>query len=892
MRKYLILMAVLLTAMTAEAQESNFFEPYQTTELRLPSVPIFVNDPYFSIWSPFDVLNTGTTRHWDDAEKPIDGLLRVDGAVYRFMGKKNEMLLSNALLPMSEKAWEAPTFMGKMSDSKWTGEQYDDSQWSMMTGAFGKNVQEYPNIRTIWSGETDIYVRRHLKLTADDLKKDLYLVYSHDDECWIYINGHQVVYTGNTWVQGENLHLIDSYKRFLHEGDNIIAARCHNNMGGTYLDYGIYENSASKSYSEQQALQTGRSCMATSSYYSFKCGPVDLTLVFTAPMLIDDLDVLSTPVNYYSYRVQSNDGKTHSVQFYLGTTPQLATNDPSQATVSTLETSNGLTYVKSGTKEQPILQKSGDNICIDWGYLYLPAVNGSVSIATQNDMLNTFANRGTLPDSAKKAEAENRYRQPTLGYVHDFGSTTQASSFGMIAYDEVYDIQYMQKNYKGYWARNGKTIVEAMNDFKAHYNDYMERSKALDKRIYDDGRKSGDKKYAELLSASYRQVIAAHKLFEDSDGRLMFFSKENNSNGCVNTVDLTYPSAPLFLMYNPELEKGMMNSIFEYCRTGKWTKDFAPHDLGTYPLANGQVYGGDMPIEESGNMLTLAATICMKEKSTQWVEPYWNLLTKWTNYLVLHGQHPENQLCTDDFAGPSENNANLSLKAIMGIAGMAQMALIKGDTALYRRYSHYLPTMAATWEKEALDASKDHYTLSLKSSGTWSMKYNLVWDQLWGLNLFSDDVYNKEMDYYQTKFNSYGTPLDSRKDYTKSDWLMWVAALAADNSTFCKFADLLWKYINETPSRVPISDWYDTKTGAWVSFRARSVIGGHWMKVLMDNFVPMKQPTGIEEMRTTKGNAAIYDLNGMRLNQLRHGVNILRTEDGTVKKVLFSGSQQ
>ena len=233
MRKYLILMAVLLTAMTTEAQESDFFEPYQTTELRLPSVPIFVNDPYFSIWSPFDVLNTGTTRHWDDAEKPIDGLLRVDGAVYRFMGKKNEMLLSNALLPMSEKAWEAPTFMGKMSDSKWTGEQYDDSQWSMMTGAFGKNVQEYPNIRTIWSGETDIYVRRHLKLTADDLKKDLYLVYSHDDECWIYINGHQVVYTGNTWVQGENLHLIDSYKRFLHEGDNIIAARCHNNMGGT-----------------------------------------------------------------------------------------------------------------------------------------------------------------------------------------------------------------------------------------------------------------------------------------------------------------------------------------------------------------------------------------------------------------------------------------------------------------------------------------------------------------------------------------------------------------------------------------------------------------------------------------------------------------------------------
>ncbi|MCS3228271.1 DUF4965 domain-containing protein [Bacteroides thetaiotaomicron] len=95
-------------------------------------------------------------------------------------------------------------------------------------------------------------------------------------------------------------------------------------------------------------------------------------------------------------------------------------------------------------------------------------------------------------------------------------------------------------------------------------------------------------KYAEICSASYRQVISAHKLFTDKEGNLLWFSKENNSNGCVNTVDLTYPSTPLFLVYNPELQKAMMTSIFEYRISGHWGKPFPSSPFkGTYPIANG-----------------------------------------------------------------------------------------------------------------------------------------------------------------------------------------------------------------------------------------------------------------------------------------------------------------
>ena len=103
-----------------------------------------------------------------------------------------------------------------------------------------------------------------------------------------------------------------------------------------------------------------------------------------------------------------------------------------------------------------------------------------------------------------------------------------------------------------------------------------------------------------------------------------------------------------------------------------------------------------------------------------------------------------------------------------------------------------------------------------------------------GNGKFPNNVIGKELNYYLTKQNPYGLPLDSRKEYTKSDWIMWTAAMSSDKETFQKFSDPVYKYINETVSRVPISDWHHTDSGKWVGFRARSVIGGYWMKVLMD----------------------------------------------------------
>ena len=690
--------------------------------------------------------------------------------------------------------------------------------------------------------------------------------------------------------------LTDADKAALHEGRNVIAYHVHNTTGGALADIGLYTDASGEELAVQKAIDV----MPTSTYYTFTCGGVDLDLVFTAPFLMDDVELMSTPINFISYQVRSNDGQEHDVQFYFGTTPELTVDNNSQATVTTIVNDGQRQYIKSGSKDQKVLGKAGDLITIDWGYLYLPDVNGTVSVADQELTTSTFVATGQLPESTLPFASSEEGEMPQLSYMHNFGTVSQASSYMMFGYDEVYDMRYMDVNYKGYWARNGKTIQQAFAEFQEGYDDIMTRCKAQDQIIYDDGLAAGNAKYAELLCASYRHCIAAHKIFQDKKGNLLFFSKENNSNGCVNTVDLTYPSAPLFLLYNTDLMKGMCTSILDYCESSRWGFDFAAHDLGTYPHANGQVYSitrpdanggfaGNMPIEESANIVILAAAISDIDGNTEWADRYWKTLTTWTNYLVENGTDPENQLCTDDFAGHLAHNANLAVKAIMGVAGYAKLCYLRGEHDAYTSYMAKAKEMADKWVTLAKDGN--HYKLAYDRSGTWSQKYNMIWDKAWKTNLFSDQIKTQEYNYYLGKLNTYGLPLDSRSSYTKSDWEMWTAALATSNADFFRISDLVWKYVNSTPSRVPLSDWYFTDgQGAMTGFRARSVVGGHWMKVYVDKKLSGEIGTDIpgikarEEQTSTdsKHLSGWYNLSGQRINTpAKEGIYI---KDG--KKVL------
>lgn len=836
MKKSTTLTMLMLGALF-QINAANLFTPVQKTDLRLPAVPLITSDPYFSIWSPYDKLNEGSTRHWTNDEKSLVGAIRVDGKVYRFMGKQ----AMKAVLAMAGSDEWLGNYTFDMPNGNWTALNYNDDNWKKGKGAFGTHDQ--PAVRTEWNTK-DIWVRREFTLNDINLNNPIYLKYSHDDIFELYINGEKIVSTGYEWKNNVMLELKSDIKKKLKNGKNVIAAHCHNTTGGAYVDFGIYSPGEETAPFENLAIQKSVDVLPTQTYYTFVCGPVELDVVFTAPVMIDDLDLISTPINYISYQARSIDKKEHDVQVYIETTPQLSINEMTQPTKAQVIRRNGLNYIQAGSIDQPITGKKGDLICIDWGYAYLAgnnSANTTVSLGDYEYMKTSFANNGELLSTKAEIVTRKADEMPAMAYSENLGkvSSTGKSGFMMLGYDDIYSIEYMYERRMAYWKHNGKvTIFDAFEKAKQNYHEVMERCRDFDAMIMKDAEKAGGKKYAEICAASYRQVITAHKLFTDNKGNLLFFSKENNSNGCINTVDLTYPSAPLFLIYNPELMKAMMTSIFEYSASGRWNKPFAAHDLGTYPIANGQVYGGDMPIEESGNMVILTAAIAKAEGNANYAKKYWDLLTIWTDYLVEHGQDPDNQLCTDDFAGHWAHNTNLSVKAIMGVAAYSELAKMLGMDKVAAQYAETAKKMAVKWEEMAKEG--DHYRLAFDRQNTWSQKYNMVWDKMWGLNLFPNNVIEKEINYYLTKQNEYGLPLDCRKEYTKSDWVMWTAAMSKDTKTFEKFSDLIYKYINETKSRVPISDWHHTEGGEWVGFRARSVIGGYWMQVLMNKMLNEK----------------------------------------------------
>ena len=838
-------LALTALASPAIAQTAEDFKPYQETELRLPSVPLLTNDPFFSIWSNYDNLNDGPTRHWCEQEKAIDGILRVDGVSYRFMGSEKENLLKPiAPMTVDGDGWSGKVSYKRQRNNDWRNESFDDSSWATEQAAWGKKG-EYPNVNNDWVGDNkDIYVRRVVNLSNKDLEKDLWVKFSHDDVFELYINGEKIVATGETWRQGENVQLTPEQKKALKAGDNIIAAHCHNTTGGSYIDFGLYENILDPSTEVKQARQNSVDVMATSSYYNFTCGPVNLDVVFTAPMLIDDLDLISTPVNFISYQVKSTDDKKHDIQFYLATSAQMTVNEMNQPTLSEVITENGIKYLKAGSEEQKILGRSGDLISIDWGYLYIPAINGNVAVVQGQTAEQNFVKSGKLPSSEKNpVRSTSLSNMPALAFCNNLGKVKEASDFLMIGYDEVYDMQYMKKNYKAYYARDGKTIFNAFEELRDNYASIMKRCRDLDKMIYDDALAAGNKKYAEMLSANYRLVMAAHKLFQDDKGHILYFSKENKSNGCVNTVDLTYPESPLYLLYNPTLQKGMVLSILEYALSDQRKgKNCAAHDLGQYPLANGQVYGDTMPLEESANIILLCNAICKITGDGEWLKPYKSVLKTWADYCRAEGQNPGNQLCTDDFKGPSEQNTNLSIKAIMAVAAYADLIpYIGGNTRDIEKFRNYAKNMALLWEADARDG--DHYRMEFHKGGTWSQKYNLVWDLMWGWNYFPAEVVDREINFYLTKQHKYGLPLDSRDLQTKSDWILWTASMSPDTETFLQFSDKHYDYMNETTSRIPLSDFYMVDSGRSCNFSARSVLGGLWMKVLMDRYRPAKVQT-------------------------------------------------
>jgi len=490
-----------------------------------------------------------------------------------------------------------------------------------------------------------------------------------------------------------------------------------------------------------------------------------------------------------------------------------------------------------------VLKKAGDRVRIDWGYLYVavPAAQPHQSVVAEADaVISTFAEKGELPRHDTRMPRPANDHMPTMAVAFDasIAGDTPIERHIILAYDQIYSVEYLHKPLLPYWRLKRSNATELLAEAEREYESLTSLSEKFDAELAADLARAGGEKYSRLASLAYRQALAAQILVAGPEGEPFFLPKENSSNGCIGTVDVIYPASPILLLLSPKLMEASLLPLFKYAESGRWTFPFAPHDLGTYPLANGQVYGGgektetdQMPVEESGNMLLMVAALAKAEGHARFAARYWPTLTKWAEYLKDKGLDPENQLCTDDFAGHLAHNANLSLKAIEALNAYAELAGMLGKKTEQELYHRTARDFAQQWVKMAADG--DHYRLAFDKPGTWSQKYNLVWDKVLGFHLFPPEVAEKEVAHYATE-SHLGFPLDSRKAYTKLDWEFWSATLADSNSDWEELTSPIYEWANQSPSRVALTDWYWTSDGTTVGMQARSVVGGLFIKMLAE----------------------------------------------------------
>ena len=603
-----------------------------------------------------------------------------------------------------------------------------------------------------------------------------------------------------------------------------------------------------KSKDCKPAEQISLSLTAFTTDYAFRAGKAELKISFVSPLPPDNLKLLSCPVCYVNYEVTGVD----NAEVIFAVEQSICSNGGDLPVRGGTAQNAGYQTAFFGLRRQMALSVDSDRVGAEWGHWYLTGERAYC--ASEQDFFN-YLSSGAQPQSSKGASPK---------YL--VSSSRSLSGKVLLAFDDTVSVNYFGDLLKGYYL-DESAVTQAIEETFLTSKQIDKYLSDFDKKLETSAKEYGEE-YLNILYASLRQSVGAHKLVKDRSGNLLFLSKECCSNGCMATVDVSYPSIPLYLLYNPELVRAMLRPIFRFAKMPVWKYDFAPHDAGTYPNCCGQVYGMyshtderlcdlhdtlenetrfpyyllpataeiydfnfQMPVEECANMLVMLAAAHKADGSPAILGEEFGLLEKWADYLVRYGLKPDNQLCTDDFSGHLKNNITLAIKAAVGLGCFAEICKFLGKKEKCEKYANIAREFAA--EITAFSDKFGHLPLTWDGDGeTYSLKYNLAFDKILGLNLFPESLYESEVNYYLTKLNAYGVPLDTRAEFTKSDWLMWAASLTADKAKIRALTGSLNAFLKQGKDRLPFGDWYETKSGSAYGFRNRTVQGGCFILLL------------------------------------------------------------
>ncbi|TVY25220.1 Glutaminase A [Lachnellula hyalina] len=596
--------------------------------------------------------------------------------------------------------------------------------------------------------------------------------------------------------------------------------------------------------------QTSFEYTSTKSVFTMDVGGlVEMNITFLSTLTPDDQKRQSLIFSYLDVGVQSLDGNSHDVQLYTDISAEWVSGDHSAvAQWDQGTTRDGISYHKVYRQTQLLFSETADQA--DWGYWYYATkkVHGlSFQSGSDATVRGNFQSNGSLTDTKDTDYRAINAQYPVFGFAHDLGkisgSVSTLYTIGLaqeqaIQFDGASGVVPLTSLWTSYFSRETDALSFVYKDFKTA----SKTAAALDSKISSDSIGSGGQDYLTITSLAARQAFGALQLVGNSTKQYLFL-KEISSDGNVQTVDVIFPFHPVLLYLKPELLKLLLDPLFENQESGQYPNMYSMHDLGSsYPNATGHPDGNDekQPLEECGNMLIMTLAYSQRAQDNAYLTQHYNVLKQWTQYLIAEALIPADQISTDDFAGSLSNQTNLALKGIIGIEAMAVIANLTGNSADSSNYTSIAHDYISKWQDYGIahDAVPPHTTLGYGLNDTHGLLYNLYSDQELGLKLVPQAVYDMQSAFYPTVALPYGVPLDTRHNYTKSDWEMFTAAIAGDETK-----ELLIKalaaFIGATTTSRPETDLYSAATAGWPgegagSFMARPVVGGHFALLALE----------------------------------------------------------
>ncbi|TAH64228.1 MAG: DUF5127 domain-containing protein, partial [Anaerolineaceae bacterium] len=209
--------------------------------------------------------------------------------------------------------------------------------------------------------------------------------------------------------------------------------------------------------------------------YVFSTDKVELKVQFMTPLLLEDPILCSRPITYVSVLVNAKDGKKHTYSLRFIADDEICLDHKGQwDTQFSYGETDCFTWGKVGSLPQQLLNKSGDDIRIDWGYLYLAA--------QKQDDIN-------IETTVLPSQDETETKSGRLQISIDFPPSSSNEALFAFAYDDIKSIEYFGEPLDAYWKTDDTpNIMAALHKAFLDYPSIKQRCDKFSDEMYQNAK--------------------------------------------------------------------------------------------------------------------------------------------------------------------------------------------------------------------------------------------------------------------------------------------------------------------------------------------------------------------------------------------------------------------